>query len=61
MYDSDISTHTDDQLQKYIRPFSNLILIILEVTKDLTHLGKSLKKKWSWGRSRNVDSQTKIR
>ena len=61
MYDSDISAHTDDQLAKYIHHFANLRLIILAVTNDFTHLRKSLKKNWSWGRSRNVYTQTKIR
>ena len=47
VYDLDINVHTDNQLAKCICPFANLILIILAATNDFSHLGKSLKKKWS--------------
>ena len=46
VYDLDINVHTDDQLANYIRPFANLIPIILVVTNDFTHLRRALKKKW---------------
>ncbi len=61
VFDSDIGAFTDVKLGTYIRPFANLIPIILKATNDFNHLGAALKKKWTWTRPRNVCTQTSAR
>ena len=61
VYDSDIGANTDVKLGSAIRPFSNLIPIILKATKDFDHLGAGLTKKWTWTRPRNQCTQSAVR
>ena len=61
VFDSDIGSNTDVKLGTAIRPFANLIPIILKATKEFDHLRVGLRKKWTWTRPRNVCTQTNIR
>ena len=61
VFDYDIGAFTDIKLGTYIRPFANLIPIILKATKDFDHLGMDLTKKWTWTRPRKVCTQTTVR
>ena len=61
VFDSDIGANTDVKLGVAIRPFANLIPIILKATKDLDHLGASLTKKWTWIRPRKQCTQSAVR
>ena len=61
VFDTDIGAFSDVKLGTYIRPFANLIPIILKATNDFNHLGAALKKKWMWTRPRNVCTQTNAR
>ena len=61
VFDSDIGSNTDVKLGTSIRPFANLIPIILKVTKEFDHLEVALTKKWTWTRPRNRCTQSAIR
>ena len=45
VFDFDIGSNIDVKLGTYIRPFGNLIPIILKATKEFDHLGVALTKK----------------
>ena len=61
VFDSDIGSNTDVKLGTSIRPFANLIPIILKEAKEFNHLGVALTEKWTWTRPRNRCTQSAVR
>ena len=61
VFDCDIGLNTDVKLGTSIRPFANLIPIILKATKEFDHLGVALTKKWTWSKPRNRCTQSAVR